>query len=165
MSASYVNWGENKRYDVGMIAKYGDDYYSTKDQHISSTTFEGSNFIKLQELPIEGGGSAYLRTNFESTVSEIAYGSLFREIQDVFDFILGYGKYLESLGFVFDDFNRDVGAVTNWQLSAKEFLYWTTQGWAEGSVISLSPLANKLKLKTNYCVGDNVFDNFYDLVF
>ena len=162
VSASYVNWGENKRYDVGMIAKYGDDYYSTKDQHISSTTFEGSNFIKLQELPIEGGGSAYLRTNFESTVSEIAYGSLFRETQDVFDFILGYGKYLESLGFVFDEFNRDIGAVTNWQLSAKEFLYWTTQGWAEGSVISLSPLANKLKLKTNYCVGDNVFDNFYD---
>ena len=162
ISASYVNWAENKRYDVGMIAKFSNDFYSTKEQHMSGTTFDDTKFILLKELPVEGGSSARFSQNFETTTSEIAYGTLFRKIQDVVDFILGYGKYLESKGFQFNEFNRDIGSVANWQLSAKEFLFWTTQNWGEGAVISLSPLANKLTLKTEYSVGDNVFDNFYD---
>jgi hypothetical protein len=80
----------------------------------------------------------------------------------VVDFILGYGKLLESQGFVFDNFNKDINTVENWILSAQEYLFWTTQNWQAGSVLALSPAANNLKLFTEYLVADNVFDNFYD---
>ena len=49
--------------------------------------------------------------------------------QDVVDFILGYGKYLEELGFTFSLFREDTYDVSDWQTSVREFLYWTTQNW------------------------------------
>ena len=46
--------------------------------------------------------------------------------------------------------------------SAKEFLYWTTQNWAAGTIIALSPSANQIKFTRPYGVVDNLYDNFYD---
>ena len=66
--------------------------------------------------------------------------------QDVVDFILGYGKYLEELGFTFSPFREDTYDVSDWQTSVREFLYWTTQNWGEGTVLGLSPSADKLTL-------------------
>ena len=43
----------------------------------------------------------------------------------------------------------------------REFLYWTTQNWDAGSVISLSPSAERLVLETPNATTDNVLDNFY----
>ena len=58
------------------------------------------------------------------------------------DFILGYQSYLKSLGFQFDYFNKQTEALENWNLSAKEFLFWTTHNWSVTSLIRLSPSAN-----------------------
>jgi hypothetical protein len=33
---------------------------------------------------------------------------------------------------VFDDYNTELGSITNWETSAKEFLFWTTQNWSAG---------------------------------
>ena len=52
--------------------------------------------------------------------------------------------------------------VENWELSAREFLFWTTQNWSEGTLLTLSSSAIKLQFERQYAVVDNLFDNFYD---
>ena len=162
VSASFVNWGENNRYDVGQYVKYNDQFYATETAHLSTETFDLSKFVKLVDLPIEGGADGIIRRKFDkSSVLEIPYGTLIKTKQEVLDIILGYGEYLTDQGFDFNEFNKELEVVTNWQLSAKEFLFWTTQKWDQGSVISLSPGSRKLSVKSNYSVADDVVNNFY----
>ena len=162
VSASFVNWGENQRYDIGQYVKYEEQFYATETSHLSTSTFDNSKFVKLVELPTEGGAEAILRRRFDkTTVKEVAYGTLYRTAQEIVDILLGYGEYLKDEGFSFEEFNKEIGQVANWQLSTKEFLFWTTQKWDEGSVISLSPASKKLSVKSSFSVADNVVDNFY----
>ena len=162
VSAPFVNWNENKRYDKGAYVKYANEFYAADVTHISEATFDPDKFIKLVELPVEGGATAFFRKNFlTDEVIEIPYGTVFDSIQSVIDVILGYESYLKSKGFEFEQFDATSELVANWQLSAKEFLFWTTQNWDAGSVISLSPASNKLVVRSEYSTTDNVVDNFY----
>ena len=162
ISASFVNWSENKRYDRSAYVKYSDEFYAVDETHVSGSTFDLSKFLKLIDLPTEGGRTAILRKKFlTDAVVEIPYGTVFDTIQSVVDVILGYESYLKSKGFKFDQFDSQTELVSNWQLSMKEFLFWTTQNWDEGAVISLSPASKKLVLESKYSTTDNVVDNFY----
>jgi hypothetical protein len=162
VSKSYVNWISNKVYGAGQIVQYQNQFYQAERDHLSGSKFDSSKFVKLSALPIEGGITAVFSRNFEKETSVLNYGTVLPTQQHVVDFLLGYSKYLESKGFVFDNFNQKINAVENWNLSAQEFMFWTTQNWKSGAVLSLSPAANKIQLKTSFSVADNVFDNFYD---
>ncbi len=78
------------------------------------------------------------------------------------DFLLGYGKYLIDSGFTFDYFNPALKTTTDWQTSAKEFTFWTTQNWADGAVITVSPAAEELVYRQDYAVVDSIYDPFYE---
>lgn len=149
-------------YQQGQVVLYGQTYYRTKVSHRSGATFNPANFQSLPSLPIVGGVSVQIANGFESTPVVVPYGKEFDRIQEVYDMIVGYGKWLESQGFIFDDYSSDLNEVINWNLSAKEFLYWTTQNWADNSVITLSPFANKIKYSSTNSVVDNIFDSFYE---
>jgi len=162
ISSSFVNWSENKRYDSGSYVKFANNFYATDETHISTANFDDSKFIKLVELPSEGGASAVLRKTFlTDTVQSVAYGTVFEDIQTVVDVILGYESYLKAKGFEFDQYDPTTQLVANWQLSAKEFLFWTTQNWDEGAVISLSPASKKIVVTSQYATTDNVIENYY----
>ena len=47
---------------------------------------------------------------------------------------------------------------SNWRLSLREFLFWSTQNWTAGAVISLSPSASKLVLNSENSTADNIFE-------
>ena len=47
-------------------------------------------------------------------VTEINYGTTFNSLQEVVDFMLGYGKWLEEQGFVFDNFDGNEAIVQDW---------------------------------------------------
>ena len=70
-------------------------------------------------------------------------------------------RYLKSEIFSFENYNNDIQEVEDWRLSAKEYMFWTTQNWAENSVITLSAGANKICYYKKYHVADDIFDNFY----
>ena len=161
VSESFLEWESGQRYQKDQIVRFGNDFFRVK---VSGTfdTFVQDNFAKLADLPIEGGVDAILRRNFETERSKLNYGTLFRTAQQVTDFLLGYGKYLEYKGFVFDKFNKTIETVENWELSAREFLFWTTQNWSDGALLTLSPSAINLQFYRDYAVVDNIFDNFYD---
>ena len=162
VTEEFIEWAEDQQYVAGLNVRYNSEYYRVKTQHVSEATFDIDKFAKLPFLPTVGGRDALFRRSFAERTLEVPYGTLFTEIQEVVDFLLGYQAYLELQGFAFDRFNDNLETVENWDLSVKEFLFWTTQEWGEGSLISLSPCASQIKFQKPYRIVDNIFDNFYD---
>ena len=161
-SASFIRWTPNRTYNEGQIVYYNDRYYSVKQKHLTETTFNLAYYQSLPYLPTMGGVGVLRRTSFDTDETIVPYGIEYANIQDVYDFIVGYGKWLVSKGFIFDEFNTDLSQLIDWEFSAKEFLYWTTQNWAVNSVITISPFSNKLKYYSNNGVVDNILNNFYE---
>jgi hypothetical protein len=162
ISETFTSWGSEKYFVKDTIVSYDGVYYKTQVTHTSSTIFEIKYFTKMSKLPITGGRDVIIRGKFNNEVSTLHYGAELRTIQDVVDFLLGYGKYLEYIGFKFENFNSVIRNITDFQTSAKEFAFWTTQRWSAGAIISLSPCAEEIKFSQSYSVVDNIYDNFYE---
>jgi len=83
-------------------------------------------------------------------------------IQEVVDFLLGYEQYLIDVGLTFDQFDKETQVNRDWFTSCKEFMFWTKHNWAEGSLLTLSPSADKVEINIPFGVADNLLDTFYD---
>jgi hypothetical protein len=131
ISSPYANWSTDQQYVVGQIVFYNGIYYRTTTNTLSGSTFNSSSFQKLTELPVSGGVTADFRKTWDTQDTlTIPYGTVLNSVQAVVDFLTGYGEWLKDQGFVFDDFNNNLEAVSNWETSAKEFMFWTTQNWS-----------------------------------
>jgi len=163
ISESFANWTPGQFYSAGKVVKANEKYFRVRVAHTSGESLDPSIYTQLPDLPLVGGRTAVLRKDWDfENPKDVAYNTILSSIQDVVDFLQGYGVYLEKQGFVFDDFNTSVGSISNWESSIKEFLFWTTQNWTDGAVLSLSPAANKLVYKSNISVVDNITDLFYE---
>ena len=162
ISESYILWTSGKRYIAGGVVSYNNQYFRVNVTHTATDTFDNTLFSRLGNLPISGGRSADIRKSWDTTLKlTLSYGTKLSTIQEVVDFLQGYGAYLSNQGFVFDDYNVDLKSITNWETAVKEFLFWSTQNWSEGAVLSMSPAANKLTLTTTNSVVNNLLDQFY----
>jgi len=133
ISEAFSAWAPNSRYAAGKIVEYNNKFYRSKALHTTADTFGSQFYELLAELPIVGGQTAYLRTEWDrDEVITVPYGTKFRTVQEVVDFLQGYGEWLKDQGFIFDDFNTTLSQVANWETSAKEFMFWTTQNWSTG---------------------------------
>ena len=161
ISEEFTQWAPRTVFRKGQIVFYLNTYYRVTDSFTSNQSFDEDNLAKLSALPTSGGRAADFYKSFDtSTTEELIYGTILPDIQSTVDFLLGYGRYLELQGFTFDDVEDNI--VNDWMSVTKEFMFWTTQGWANGTIISVSPSANILSFKTEYAVVDNIFDAFYD---
>jgi len=161
VSETFQTWSPDTRFLQGVVIENAGIYYRTTSAFTSGAVFTLENLAKLPELPTTGGRRAIIRKTFRKVEKRINYGTQLRTSQEVVDFLLGYGQYLEDQGFVFDTYNNTTTDLDDWKYACKEFLFWTTQNWAAGTAISLSPAANVLQFRTDYAVVDNLFDNFY----
>jgi hypothetical protein len=159
---AYLTWSQNTTYQAGQIVFYTDRYYRVTITHNSDTAFNATYYQVLPYLPTVGGISVIKKTSFGTTPVVIPYGTKFTTLQDAYDVIIGYGQWLISQGFVFDEYNADLGQILDWNFSGREFLFWTTQNWNANSVITLSPFANKLVLSSSTGVVDNLLNEFYE---
>jgi hypothetical protein len=101
-----------------------------------------------------GGQDVRISTDHSNLVSRVPYGFVFTNVNSVCDFLVSYGALLENQGFIFD--NRENGYALNWLQMAEEFLYWTKQGWAEGSIINLNPAATSITVDQPLSVVDSL---------
>lgn len=154
---SYVTWTEEKFYQTGQIVFNDGSFFRTKQSHTASTSFDLTKFQPLASLPIVGGISVAKAREYTESTKIVPYGTKFSSLQEAVDCILGYGVWLQNQGFVFDYIQSDFGEVLSWEFSAKEFLYWTTQNWANGSIITLSPFAEQLKFSNTAGIGDAIY--------
>jgi hypothetical protein len=103
------------------IIIYEGVYYKTVVPHVTTNTFIARNFITINQIPTTGGVSAtYYQSTVANSTLEIPYGTEFQTAQEVFDFLVNYGRYLESEGWLFDEINNDSSQTLNWLYSAKE---------------------------------------------
>ena len=161
ISETFVTWNSDQLYPNGTVVEYNGGYYRSKLTHTSSTQFDTAKFVKLASLPIVGGISAYYRKNFLNEVQYLPYGSLLSSVQEVVDFMFGYENYLKSVGFKFNFVNSN-GILENMLLCTKEFMFFVTQNWDNGTLISVSPAANNLEFEKEFYNVDDIFNNFYD---
>ncbi len=149
-------------YQKGQYVEYNGAYYRTLVAHRASGTFNQEYFQRVGKLPTKGGASVQVASTFEQDVTRIPYGVSYSNIQEVYDLIIGYGRWLESQGFRFDSFSEELNKTLDWNLTAEEFLFWSTQNWDSGSIITLSPFADSLTHVSSQAVVNNLFDSFYE---
>ena len=101
-----------------------------------------------------GGTAVRVPAQYTDNIVQIPYGYTFTNTTMVVDFILSYGKYLETQGLIFDD--QQNGYTLNWKQMAAEFLYFSQQGWSEGTMINLNPVATTLKAYRAGAVVDSI---------
>ena len=151
----------SRYYKQGQLLRYNNKFYRVKIGHNAVSTFDSTLFQILPELPVKGGATVQSPSTFLNKVIQVPYGSELTTIQEVYDVILGYGAYLETQGFIFDEFNADLNEMLDWKFTGKEFLYWTTQNWADGNLITLSPFANYIKYNFPNSIVDNISTGKY----
>jgi len=100
-------------------------------------------------VSVEGSTVIKQYSTYQETTQTIPYGYVFNTMQDVADFLFGYGHWLEAQGFRFNKFSNELKETLNWSNAVREFLFWTTQEWAPGSAITVSPAADGFELDTN----------------
>jgi len=103
-----------------------------------------------------GNQRGVIYKDFKQIKYTIPYGFEFNTKQQVVDFLVGYQRYLKSQGFIFTDRDNELGEQKDWVLSAKEFLHWTSQGWAVGNIIVLSPISDTIKVYDAQAVVDEI---------
>jgi hypothetical protein len=143
--AEFQYFTSGATYAAGDIVRYNGIYYTSL---VTQTVqkFEASGYQKLKALPTVGGVSVTYKPVSETTTTKIPYGSVLQNPQAVFDMLIGWGAYLESQGWKFDEVNQDTNILSDWLASAKQFLFWLNTEWAPDASIQLSPLANKATL-------------------
>jgi hypothetical protein len=107
-------------------------------------------------IPSEVNGSSYSITaindtaviyrDFQPVKLTVPYGFEFASRQQVVDFLVSYGRYLNGQGMVFDTFSTELEVKQDWVLSAREFLTWAQQGWKAGNLVILSPVYNSIRI-------------------
>jgi hypothetical protein len=101
-----------------------------------------------------GGAEVRVPAQYTNNVVKVPYGYTFTNTTMVVDFILSYGKYLETQGLIFND--RENGYTLNWSQMATEFLYFSQQGWTPGTLINLNPAATTLQAVKPGAVVDTI---------
>jgi hypothetical protein len=162
ISETFTDWSSSVTFNNGQITRYKDSFYRAIKTHISGLTFDPSNWKKLPKLPMVGAIEALRRRNFNIGISRLSYGTKLNSIQAVVDFLLGYDAYLKSIGFVFDRYDSENKVSQDWLTSCKEFMFWTSHNWAIGSLLTLSPSAEKIDIVIPVGVADSVLDGFYN---
>ena len=162
ISDPLLEFESGRFYSSGVVVEHSGVYYRVTKSHTAGTSFNSDNFATLPKLPVTGGREVILRREFALfSPMELKYGTILKTIQEVADFLQGYGKYLESIGFVFDHYRATDIVVDSWETSVREFAFWSLHNWSEGTLISVSPAASELKLNSSYMVADNIFDTFF----
>jgi len=144
-------------YSAVIVKKTGTGYtvtgYDTASPYftiIPSNTGGESYAISVQTV------SATIYKSYQLSKLTVPYGYEFTSRQQLVDFLVSYQRFLNSQGFIFDQYSQDLGAVQDWVVSAREFLTWTLQGWKTGSMLILSPCNSKLNLISELSVVDEV---------
>jgi hypothetical protein len=125
--------------------------YSNQDPYFEALVSRpGPNSVDIAA----GNVSVRLSTDYTDNTVRIPYGFEFSNTTGVCDFLAGYGQLLEQQGLIFE--NRENGYTLNWLQMAQEFLYWTQQGWAVGSIFNLNPAATSISIERPQAVVDSI---------
>lgn len=105
-----------------------------------------------KKTTIEIGKQKYNYINeYSNTVEYVQYNTLFKNSQELYEFICSYGRYLESIGWIYEEQNEK-GETINWDFVAKGVMRWTQSGIGneKNFEISVTPSATSLKFGSTF---------------
>lgn len=130
-------------YEKHTLVKYNSIYYRSLETHVA-TTFNSAKWKKLSELPQTGGISISHKLDGLDNVELVDYGTIFNNEEEVFNFLISYGDYLESVGWKFETVDTSRNVLQDWKEMGKQFLFWAASGWQVDNFITLSPSSDKV---------------------
>ena len=147
-SSNFTEFKYGERYLVDQIVRKDGVFYRATVEH-TANLFVKSNWEKLATLPKVGSTDVvHYQDRDSQTILTIPYGTKFTEIQDLYDFIIGYSAKLEDEGWVFDSVVD--GKITTWKDLASKMLYWISQDWDIGASLTLSPFAESASIEIDH---------------
>ena len=147
----------------GVIVEKTTNGYSVRGYNLSNPYFTiipsviNTNAYKITVL----NNSVTVFKDYQNLKLTVPYGYEFNTQQQVADFLISYERHLMAQGFTFNETDEQLGETRNWKLSTKEFLFWAQQGWAPGSILVLSPVANVINAVTVGAITDAITDSQY----
>ena len=142
--ASFVDFTLQGNYKTGTIVRYQNAYYITEVDQRSVAAFDRTSWKRLGALPQVGGATATFYQNSLDTVVRVDYETQFNDVESLYDFLIGLGRYQESQGYDFGTYDSTIADVRNWAYAAKQMLFWVTGRWEIGNTLELSPAAPRL---------------------
>ena len=111
------------------------------------TTDTPINNGKTSEVEVDDYSVKIAQDYTTETVNEqlVPYGTQFFTFQGLSQFLASYGAWLSRKGMIFD--NIENGIEINWNIMIKEYLYWTQFNWEKGSLLTVNPSAQNLKIE------------------
>ncbi len=102
---------------------------------------------KTSEVAVDDYSVKIAQDYTTKTVNEqlVPYGTQFFTFQGLSQFLASYGAWLSRKGMIFD--NIENGIEINWNIMIKEYLYWTQFNWEKGSLLTVNPSAQNLKIE------------------
>jgi len=120
-------------------------------------TIETSASSGRKEAIKVGNVSAVKYLDGTGLLLQVPYGTEFISIDQTVDFLISYGRYLTRQGFQFTDkLDEDAGFYKDWDLAAREFLFYVQQGWEQSISISLSPIGSSVKFTATLGMVDGL---------
>jgi hypothetical protein len=107
------------------------------------------------------GASATIYPDAMPTTQTVPYGTEYATAQQVFDFLISYGRYLERQGFVFEARSSLLNDTKNWVMAGKEFLTWAQHRWSVGNIIMLSPVSNSIDIVLENSIVDRITRDYH----
>ncbi len=110
------------------------------------TVYKPKNSTRVTEFTY-GNITVKEALDWETTPSQVDYGTTFNSREGVVNFLLGLQRWIVEQGVVFTDFDNNMNGIKDFRQSAQQFLFWSETKWTEGYYIALSPCANKLVIQ------------------
>ena len=147
--ANFSNYDTTKQFNEGNIVKSGYNYYRAVAFASAGTAVTDTTvWQRMSALPNVGGAEATFYLDGTGTVERVEYGTVYYNVNDLFDFLTSLGRYQKSIGFDFGEFSTEINDINDWLYSGKQFLFWSIGKWSTGNTLNLSPMANKVSFAT-----------------
>lgn len=119
---------------------------------------------KKTPVEIDGRNFTYYN-NYTDVVESVRYKTVYKSAQELYNVICGYGKYLESKGFIFNLLDEN-GEQIDYRSEARKFLLWfDNEGVEDGMILQLNPMSTEVNLKHfgfADCIGQ-FFNGFWSV--
>ena len=137
---------QNVSYSGVIITKTSTGYSVTGYDDVKPYfTIETSDTAGKREAIKVGNVSATKFLQGNGRLQQIPYGTEFLDINQTVDFLISYGRYLSNQGFSFTEvLGEDSGFYKDWDLAAREFLFYSQQGWELGIALAVSPVGDNI---------------------
>lgn len=127
------------------------DGYSVDGFDLVNPVFKVQNFNKTgKRTTVSSGNLSVVHYNqYLNTTTSYEYGTSFKTPQEVYNFIRGYGEFLEQQGWIFEDIDSN-GEIYNWDNIAKSYLDWSLTSKARGEYLVMSPSTASAKFGSTF---------------